>query len=280
MPAKKTTKKTAKKAVKKTAKKTTRKKGKKSAKKKVEMQYHVHLKPGDVGRYVLLPGDPGRVPLIASFFDNAKEVAFNREYRTWTGTVAGIKVSCCSTGIGCPSTAIAVEELIKCGADTFIRIGTCGALQPEVKLGDLCITTGAVREEGTTQQYVPLSYPAVADLDVTLALREAARKLKIPAHTGIGHCKDAFFIEDKDIPIREEIEAKWNAWYKSNVISTSMESAALFVVSTIRRVRAAEVLATIGLTYEDAPIIAKVGVEEAIRTAVEAIKILDRQDRA
>ncbi len=259
-----------------TAKKKTKKTPAKKSKKVEEMQYHVHLKKGDIGRYVILPGDPGRVPLIASFFDKAKEVAFNREYRTWTGTIDGIKVSCCSTGIGCPSTAIAVEELIKCGADTFIRIGTCGALQREVKLGDLCITTGAVREEGTTRQYVPLSYPAVADLDVTLALREAAKKLKIRAHTGIGHCKDAFFIEDKDIPIREEIEAKWNAWYKSNVISTSMESAALFVVSSIRRVRAAEILATIGLTYDDAPIIAKVGIEEAIRTTIEAIKILDK----
>ena len=170
------------------SKKTSNKETKKASKKaSAEMQYHVHLKPGDVGRYVLLPGDPGRVPLIASFFDDAKEVANNREYRTWTGTVAGIPVSCCSTGIGCPSTAIAVEELIKCGADTFIRIGTCGALQREVKLGDLCITTAAVREEGTTRQYVPLSYPAVADLDVTLALRQAAQNLKLPAHTGIGH---------------------------------------------------------------------------------------------
>ncbi|MDY0145003.1 MAG: nucleoside phosphorylase [Kiritimatiellia bacterium] len=262
---------------KKVSKKTSTKKASKKA--AAEMQYHVHLKPGDVGRYVLLPGDPGRVPLIASFFDNAKEVAYNREYRTYTGTVDGIKVSCCSTGIGCPSTAIAVEELIKCGADTFIRIGTCGALQREVKLGDLCITTGAVREEGTSRQYVPLSYPAVADLDVTLALRQAAAKLKFPAHTGIGHCKDAFFIEDKDIPIREEIDALWNAWYRSNVISTSMESGALFVIASIRRVRAGEILATIGLTYDDAPIIAKVGVEEAIRTAIEAIKILDAQPR-
>ncbi len=257
--------------------KKTKRPAKPAAKKKEELQYHVHLKRGDVARYVLLPGDPGRVPLIASFFDNAKEMAFNREYRTWTGTVDGIKISCCSTGIGCPSTAIAVEELIKCGADTFIRIGTCGALQREVKLADLCITTGAVREEGTSRQYVPLSYPAVADLDVTLALRQAARNLKISAHTGIGHCKDAFFIEDKDIPIREDIDAKWNAWYRSNVISTSMESAALFVVSSIRRVRAGEVLATIGLTYDDAPIIAKVGIEEAIRTAIEAVKILERQ---
>jgi uridine phosphorylase len=243
------------------------------------LQYHVHLKPGDVGRYVLLPGDPGRVPVIAAHFDDAREIAFNREYRTFTGTVDGIKISCTSTGIGCPSTAIAVEELVKCGADTFIRIGTCGALQREVKLGDLCITTAAVREEGTSRQYVPLSYPAVADLDVALALRQAARALGFPAHAGIGHCKDAFFIEDKDIPIREEIDAKWNAWYRSNVISTSMESAALFVVSSIRRVRAGEVLATIGLTYDDAPIIAKVGIDEAIRTAIQAVKILHQQDR-
>lgn len=244
------------------------------------IQYHVQLKPGDVGRYVILPGDPGRTPLIASFFEDAKEIAYNREYRTFTGTVDGIKVSTCSTGIGCPSAAIAVEELIKCGADTFIRVGTCGALQREVKLGDLCITTGAVREEGTTRQYVPLSYPAVADLDVTLALREAAQKLGITAHTGIGHCKDAFFIEDKDIPIREEIDDKWNAWYRSNVISTSMESAALFVVSSIRRVAAGEVLATIGLTYDDAPIMAKVGVEETIKVAIEAIKILEAKRNA
>ena len=257
------------------AKKKTVKTKKTTKKAAAEMQYHVHLKPGDLGRYVLMPGDPGRVPVIASFFDNAREVAFNREYRTFTGTVDGIKVSACSTGIGCPSAAIAIEELIKCGADTFIRIGTCGALQREVKLGDLCITTAAVREEGTTRQYVPLSYPAVADLDVTLALREAAKKLKLPAHTGIGHCKDAFFIEDKDIPIREDIDAKWNAWYRSNVISTSMESAALFVVGSIRRVRVGEVLATIGLTYDDAPIIAKLGIEEAIPTAIEAIRILD-----
>lgn len=243
-------------------------------------QYHVHLKPGDVGRYVLLPGDPGRVPTIASFFDEAHEVAFNREYRTYTGTVGGIKVSCTSTGIGCPSTAIAVEELIKCGADTFIRIGTAGSLQKEVGLGDLCISTGAVREEGTSRQYVPLSYPAVADLDVTCALRDSARKLGFKHHLGISHCKDAFFIEgDCDLPLEDENKSKWKAWYRANVISTAMEAAALFVVSSIKRVRAGEVLAIIGLTYDDKPIVAKVGVEDAIKTAIEAVKILDKADR-
>jgi len=243
------------------------------------LQYHVHLKKGDVGRYVLLPGDPGRVPLIASYFDDAREVAFNREYRTFTGTVDGIPVSCTSTGIGCPSTAIAVEELVKIGADTFIRIGTAGSLQKGVGLGDLCISSAAVREEGTTRQYVPLSYPAVADLDVTCALREGARKLGFRHHVGISHCKDAFFIEgDADLPAEDENRANWKAWYRANVISTAMESAALFVVSSIRRVRAGEILAIIGLTYDDRPIVAKVGVDDAIKTAIEAVRILARQD--
>jgi uridine phosphorylase len=245
-----------------------------------DLQYHIHLKQGDVGRYVLLPGDPGRVPKIAAFFDEAREVAFNREFRTFTGTVDGIKVSCTSTGIGCPSTAIAVEELIKCGADTFIRIGTAGSLQKEVGLGDLCITTASVREEGTSRQYVPLSYPAVANLDVTCALREGCRKLGLRHHVGINHCKDAFFIEgDGELPLEDENRSKWKAWYRSNVLSTSMESAALFVVSSIKRVRAGEVVAIIGLTYDDKPIVAKVGIEDAIKAAVEAIRILDAVDR-
>jgi len=221
------------------------------------------------------------VPKIAAFFDEAHEVAFNREYRTFTGTVDGIKVSSTSTGIGCPSTAIAVEELIKCGADTFIRIGTAGSLQKEVGLGDLCISTAAVREDGTSRQYVPLSYPAVADLDVSCALRAGCRKLGLKHHLGINHCKDAFFIEgDQDLPLEDENESNWKAWYRSNVISTAMESAALFVVSSIRRVRAGEILAIIGLTYADQPIVTKVGVEDAIKAAIEAIKILDRADRS
>ncbi len=245
-----------------------------------EKQYHIQLKKGDIGKYVILPGDPGRVPLIASFFDNAHEVAFNREYRTFTGTVDGIKVSSTSTGIGCPSTAIAVEELIRVGAEVFIRVGTAGALQREIKLGDAVITTAAVREEGTTRQYIPLSYPAVADLDVTLALRKAAQKLGVRHHCGISHCKDAFFIESEKgappLPIEETNKSLWKAWERSNVLATSMEAAALFVVSSIRKVKAGEVVAIIGLTYDDTPIVAKVGIEEAIKIAIEAVKILEK----
>ncbi|MBU2568089.1 MAG: nucleoside phosphorylase [Elusimicrobia bacterium] len=244
-------------------------------------EYHIALGKGDVGRYVLLPGDPGRTKKIAEYFDDAKEMAFNREYRTFTGHITGydgkkIKISTTSTGIGCPSTAICVEELIKIGADTFIRIGTAGSLQKEVKLGDVVITTASVREEGTTRQYVPLSYPAVADLDVTNALVGAAKRKRFRWHAGIAHCKDAFYTEGaKGLPLSEHNEEMWNAWYRSNVLSTSMESAALFVVSSIKKVRAGEILAIIGLTWSNAPIVKKVGVEEAIKIAIEAVKILD-----
>jgi len=246
-------------------------------------EYHIALGKGDVGRYVLLPGDPGRTPKIAGYFDDAKEMANNREYRTFTGNITGydgkkIKISTTSTGIGCPSTAIAVEELIKIGADTFIRIGTAGSLQKEVKLGDVVISTAAVREEGTTRQYVPLSYPAVADFGVTAALVESSKKLGIKCHAGISHCKDAFYTEgNKDLPLAAYNEQMWQAWYRSNVLATSMESAALFVVSSIKRVYAGEVLAIIGLTYSDAPIVKKVGVEEAIKVAIEAVKIMEEK---
>ncbi len=242
-------------------------------------EYHIDLGKGDIGRYVLLPGDPGRVEQIAGYFDNAEEIAFNREYRTFTGTIDGIPVSATSTGIGCPSAAIAIEELIKCGADTFIRIGTAGGLQPEIQLGDLVITTATVREEGTTRQYIPIEYPAVADFSVTAALRDAAASLGCRHHLGIGHTKDGFYTEGAvDLPSFEETRLRWKAWERGNVLSTSMEAAALFVISSIRRVRAGEVLAIIGLTYKDEPIIKKVGIDEAIKTAVEAVKILASSD--
>lgn len=245
----------------------------------MEVQYHVGLKKGDVGRYVLLPGDPGRVPKIAKFFDSAEKIASNREYTTYTGYIDGIKISATSTGIGCPSAAIALEELIRVGADTFIRVGTAGALQPYIKLGDAVISTGAIREDGTSKQYIPVSYPAVADLDVTLALREAAKKLGLKYHLGIMHCKDAFYIEEPDIiPHHSHNNQLWQTWRKANVAATSMESSALFTIGTIRKVRVGEITAIIGLTYDDSPIVKKVGVDEAIQTAIEAVKILHQWD--
>jgi uridine phosphorylase len=245
-----------------------------------EKEYHLQLSRGDVGRYVLLPGDPGRVPDIAAHFDTAKEMAFNREYRTFTGSVDGIRISATSTGIGCPSAAICLEELIRCGADTFIRVGTAGGLQREVRVGDLCITTGSVREEGTSRQYVPLAYPAVADFEVVSALKNAAQKLGFRHHLGIGHTKDAFYTEGAtDLPLLERCRELWKIWERANVLSTSMEAAALFVISSYKKVRAGEILAVIGLTYKDEPIVAKTGVNEAISVAIEAVRILAAEDK-
>ncbi len=251
---------------------------------KKNKEYHIALSKGDVGRYVLLPGDPARTELIAKYFDEAKEVAFNREFRTFSGYITGydgkkIKISTTSTGIGCPSTAICIEELARIGADTFIRVGTAGSLQKEVDIGDVVISTAAIREEGTTRQYIPLSYPAVASLEVTNALIEAAKKLKFRWHAGIVHCKDAFYIESAPgsppLPLQEENELLWKAWERGNALATSMESAALFVISSIRKLSAGEILAIIGATWSSAPIVKKVGIEEAIKIAIEAVKIID-----
>ncbi len=149
------------------------------------LQYHIRVKPGDVGRYVLLPGDPGRVEKIAAHLDNPHFVSSNREHTVWTGSLLGEKVSVVSTGMGCPSTAIAVEELIKVGSDTFIRVGTSGAMQPDMQNGDIAVVTGAIRDEGTTRQYLPVEFPAVADLQVVNALVAAAKEQGIRSHLGI-----------------------------------------------------------------------------------------------
>lgn len=239
-------------------------------------EYHIALEKEDVGDYVLLPGDPKRAEQIASYFDEAEELAFNREYRTFTGRINGIRISTTSTGIGGPSAAICIEELIRCGAKTFIRVGTAGGLQRKVNLGDVVISTSTVRDEGTSRAYIPLSYPAVADLDVTLALRTASQNLGIPYHIGITHTKDAFYSEEsRKTPLMEQTQQKWKVWERANVLATSMEAAALFVIGSIKQVRVGEILAVIGLTYQDEPIIAPVGIEEAIKVAIEAIKLLD-----
>ena len=137
---------------------------------KLEKQFHIACTAGDIGRYCILPGDPGRVPAIAAYFDDAKQVAYNREYNVWTGTLLGEKVTACSTGIGGPSASIAMEELHKCGADTFIRTGTCGGIDVNVQSGDIVVATGAVRFEHTSREYAPIEFPAVADFTIAAAL--------------------------------------------------------------------------------------------------------------
>ena len=204
-----------------------------------DRQYHIQVAEGEVGRYVILPGDPKRCEKIAQYLDHSVQIADNREYITYTGTLDGIRVSVTSTGIGGPSASIAMEELYRCGADTFVRIGTCGGIQPEVKSGDIVIATGAVRMEGTSREYAPLEFPAVADLAVTNALVEAAGKKGYPFHTGVVQCKDSFYgqHEPEIKPVSYELMNKWEAWKRLGCLASEMESAALFVVASYLKVR-------------------------------------------
>ena len=245
--------------------------------------YHIQVAPGEVGRYVILPGDPKRCEKIAQYFDNPVLIADNREYVTYTGTLDGVKVSVTSTGIGGPSAAIAMEELKRCGADTFLRVGTCGGMQLEVKGGDLVIATGAIRAEGTSKEYAPIEYPAVADFDIALAMRQAAAGLGFTAHLGVVQCKDSFYgqHEPEVKPVSYELLNKWEAWIRCGCLASEMESAALFVVGSCLKVRVGTVLLTIANQER-----AKAGLENAqvhdtsgaIRTAVEAIRLLIKQD--
>ena len=209
-----------------------------------EKEYHVDLAKGDVGEYVILPGDPGRCEKIAQFFDNPVLVANNREYVTYTGTLDDVKVSVTSTGIGGPSAAIALEELVHCGAHTFIRVGTSGGMQKEVLGGDVVIATGAIRLDGTSKEYAPIEYPAVADFDVVMALKESAKELSHPYHVGVVQCKDSFYGQHspESMPIANELQNKWEAWIRTGALTSEMESATLFIVGSIRRVRVGAVL--------------------------------------
>ncbi len=204
-----------------------------------ERQYHIALAQGEAGGYCILPGDPGRCEAIASLFDNPHKVAQNREFTTYAGTLDGVPVSVCSTGIGGPSAAIAMEELTMVGVHTFIRIGTCGGLDLDVQAGDVVIANGAIRYEHTSLEYAPIEFPAVPDFDVTLALRDAARTLALPHHVGVVQAKDSFYGQHSParMPVSYELQQKWEAWKRLGVKASEMESAALFVVAAARKVR-------------------------------------------
>ena len=196
-----------------------------------DLQYHLQIRPGDVGRYVILPGDPKRCAKIAEHFDNAHLVADSREFVTYTGELDGVKVSVTSTGIGGPSASIAMEELVLCGADTFIRVGTCGGIDLDVKGGDIVIATGAIRMEGTSKEYAPIEYPAVANLDVTNALRQASLAMGKQTHVGVVQCKDAFYGQHspEKSPVSYDLLQKWESWKRLGVKASEMESAALYL---------------------------------------------------
>ncbi len=245
------------------------------------LQYHIRCKPGDVAPYVLLPGDPGRVERISKYWDERRIVAVHREYVTHTGVYKGAPISATSTGIGSPAAAIAVEELLRVGAGTFIRVGTTGAIQEHVGIGDLVISTGAVRLEGTSRQYVRVEYPALADYEVVLALVEAAEQLGVEYHVGITASTDSFYTGQA----RPGFGGYEQSWMRelipdlraARVLNFEMEAAAIFTLAGVYGARAGAVCAVVanratGEFEEDA------GVEDAIRTANEAVRILHEWD--
>lgn len=250
-----------------------------------DKEFHIHLKENDVGRYVILPGDPGRCEKIAEYFDNAVKVASNREYVTYTGYIDSERVSVVSTGIGGPSASIAVEELIHVGADTFIRVGTSGGIQPEILGGDLVIATGAIRNEGTTKEYVPVEYPAVANYEIVNALKEAADNLGFKSHIGVVHCKDNFYAQHspETMPISNNLKYSWQAYKMAGALASEMESAAIFVVGSVRRVRTGTVLTVLAnqtrreMGLEDIQVNDS---KKSIETAIEAIRILIKEDKS
>ena len=248
------------------------------------IQYHLGLKEGDVGKYVILPGDPKRCGKIAEYFDNPVLMADSREFVTYTGTLEGEKVSVTSTGIGGASASIALEELCNCGADTFIRVGTCGGMQPEVCGGDLVIATGAIRMEGTSREYAPVEYPAVPDLEVTNALVQAAKRQDLICHTGVVQCKDSFYgqHQPEKHPVSYELLDKWEAWLRMGCLASEMESAALFIAGAYRRVRVGSVFLVIANQEREKRGLPNPQVHDtdnAIKTAVEAIRGMIRMQK-
>ena len=250
-----------------------------------EKQYHIQCSEGDVGRYVLLPGDPGRCEAIAAHFDNPVHVGMNREYNIYTGTLLGEKVSVCSTGIGGPSAAIAMEELAKIGADTFIRVGTCGGIALDVMPGDVVVATGAIRFEHTSLEYAPLEFPAVSDFEVANALRSAGKELGYRIHTGIVQCKDSFYGQHspEKSPVYYELLNKWESWKRLGVKASEMESAALFVVASALGVRCGSCFHVVWNQEREKAGMFMPMTEDtsgAIKVGIEAVKKLIISDRA
>ncbi|MCH3916339.1 MAG: uridine phosphorylase [Spirochaetia bacterium] len=248
------------------------------------IQYHLRIQKGDVGRYVILPGDPKRVKKIAKYLDDPVLVADSREFVTYTGMLEGEKVSVTSTGIGGPSAAIAVEELYTCGADTFVRMGTCGGIALPVVGGDVVIATAAVRMEGTSREYAPIEFPAVATFDVALCLREAAKSLGYRHHMGVVQCKDSFYGQHSPqiMPVSYELTEKWEAWKRLGVLASEMESAAIFTVCARLGARCGSEFFVVGNQEReklgmDNPILHDT--EAAIKVAVEGVRNLIKADR-
>ncbi|HXX72541.1 MAG TPA: nucleoside phosphorylase [Candidatus Acidoferrales bacterium] len=254
----------------------------KSKLERAKTQPHIMCGPGDVAAYALLPGHVQRPKMIAETMEEARKVADNREFVTYTGTYSEIPVTATSTGIGGPSASIALEELANLGAKTFIRVGTTGSLQEGIEIGDIVIATAAIRSEGTSQCYVPTEYPAVADLTLTTALQRAAEEAKGRYHVGIICSYDAYYAETED---------RLRAWSQAGALSIDCESASIFVAASLRRLRAGSIMVVDGNLVKGTkkgefaagkqegelnPRV-RAAVRKEIKIALEAIRLLERR---
>ena len=247
-------------------------------------QYHIGLKAEDIGKYVILPGDPKRCEKIAAYFDNPKKVGDRREFVTYTGFLNGEKVSVTSTGIGGPSAAIALTELAKLGAHTFVRVGTCGGIDTDVKSGEIVIAQAAIRAEGTSKEYAPIEFPAVADFGVTSALKKASESLGAKSHIGVVQCKDSFYgqHEPESMPVSYELTNKWEAWKRLGTLASEMESAALFVVASFLKVRVGSCFLVVANQEREKAGLTNPVVHDtdlAIRVGIEGLKNLIEADK-
>jgi uridine phosphorylase len=248
-------------------------------------QYHIALAEGDAGRYVFLPGDPGRCELIASYFDDPVKVASHREYETWSGYLEGEKVSVTSTGIGGPSAAIAMEELVAIGSDTFVRVGTSGSMQDHIKPGDIAVVSAAIRDEGTSVHYLPIEFPAVADVDLTGALTQAARNMGASVHVGVSQSKDSFYGQHSPqrMPVAGRLAERWSAWMGGGAICSEMEAAPLYIVASVLGVRASGIMMVMGHP-DQSPMSPEEWdaskVENLLPIAIEGMREIIRRDKA
>ncbi len=247
--------------------------------------HHLKLKKGDVGKYVIMPGDPKRCKKIAKRFDNPKLIADFREYATYTGYIDGVKVSTTSHGIGGPSTAIALEELIKVGADTFLRVGTCGGMNINVLPGDIVIVNGAIKLGGTMDNYIPKEFPCVPNIEVLEAMIEASNNIKNKTHVGIVQCKDAFYSQHApdSMAVDKELLYKWDSYIKAGALASEMESATLFAVGSAKNVRTGAAMLVL---HNQERIKNNINDkkdytgEEAIDLIIESIRVLIKNDNS
>ena len=246
-----------------------------------EKQYHINVSADEVGEFCILPGDPARCAKIAAYLDNAVHVGMNREYNIYNGYLDGHKITVCSTGIGGPSTAIAVEELAACGAKTMIRVGTCGGISLNVKAGDVVIASAAIRQDGTSREYAPPEFPAVSDTSVLFSLVESAKELGVRYHAGVVQSKDSFYGQHSPqrMPIANELLGKWEAWKRLGVLASEMEASTLFTVGASLGLRCGAVFSSVwnqerflaGLDTDDAEVH---DTDLAVKCAVNALRIL------